>query len=97
MVVENPDKHHSNETRRFVEEQEGQIQLVYLPPYSPELNPDEQVWNHAKREIGKRTILNKTMLERVVLGVMRSLQKKKDLVRSFFQLPGTRYVLENMN
>ena len=29
--------------------------------------------------IGKRTILNKTMLESVVLCVMRSLQKKKDL------------------
>ena len=45
----------------------------------------------------KRAILNKTTLERVVLGVMRSLQKKKDLVRSFFQLPGTGYILENMN
>ncbi|MGM0672981.1 MAG: hypothetical protein ACQETY_12925 [Pseudomonadota bacterium] len=54
------------------------------------------MWNHAKREIGKRTILNKTRLERVVLGVMRSLQKKKDLVRSFFQLSGTRYILETM-
>jgi len=97
VVVDNAKYHHSRETRRFVEEQEGQIQLVYLPPYSPELNPDEQVWNHAKREIGKRAILNKATLERVVLGVMRSLQKKKDLVRSFFQLPGTRYVLETMN
>jgi transposase len=73
VVVDNAKYHHSRETRRFVEQQEGQIQLVYLPPYSPELNPDEQVWNHAKREIGKRTILNKTTLERVVLGVMRSL------------------------
>lgn len=97
VVVDNAKYHHSRETRRFVEQQEGQIQLVYLPPYSPELNPDEQVWNHAKREIGKRTILNKTMLERVVLGVMRSLQKKKDLVRSFFQLPGTRYILDAIN
>ena len=40
------------------------------------------MWNHAKREIGKRTILRKTMLERVVLGIMRSLQKKKDLMRT---------------
>jgi transposase len=75
---------------------EGQIQLVYLPPYSPELNPDEQVWHHAKSEIGKRTILTKTTLERVVRGVMHSLQKK-DLVRSFFQLPGTRYILDAIN
>jgi len=94
VVADNAKYHHSKETRRFIEAQDGQIELVYLPPYSPELNPDEQVWNHAKREIGKRAILNKATLERVVLGVMRSLQKQKDLVRSFFQLAGTRYILE---
>ena len=55
------------------------------------------MWNHVKREIGKRTSSNKTMLQRVGLGVMRLLQKKKDLVRSFFQLPGTRNILDTMN
>ena len=52
--------------------------------------------NDAKRELGKRTFLDKTILEREVLGVMRSLQKK-DLVRSFFQPLGTRYILEAIN
>ena len=44
VVVDNAKYHHSKEKRRFVEVQEGRIQLVSLPPYSPELNPDEQVW-----------------------------------------------------
>ena len=74
----------------FIEIQGGQIELVYLPPYAPELNPDEQVWSHAKGEIGKRAVLNKARLQRVLLGVMRSLQKQKGLVRSFLQLPGAR-------
>ena len=60
---------HSKETRRFIEAQEGRIELVYLPPYSP---------------------------ERVVLGIVRSFQKQNDLVRSFFQLLGTRYILKAM-
>jgi len=28
---------------------------------------------------------------------MRSLQKKTDLIRSFFQLAGIRYIVETMN
>lgn len=39
VVVDNAKYHHSRETRRFVEQQEGQIQLVYLPPYSPRTEP----------------------------------------------------------
>jgi len=27
------------------------LELLYFPPYSSELNPEEQVWNQAKREI----------------------------------------------
>jgi transposase len=27
--------------------------MAFLPAYSPELNPDEQVWNHAKAKVGK--------------------------------------------
>ena len=94
VVADNAKYHHSKETRRFIEQQKGQIQLVYLPPYSPELNPDEQVWNHAKRELGKRAIRSKQALESAVLSILRSLQKQKDLVRSFFRLPDTQYILE---
>jgi len=43
-------------THRFIEHQDGQTQRVYLPPYSPALNPDGQVWNHAKQELDNRTI-----------------------------------------
>jgi len=28
-----------------VAETKGKLRLFYLPPYSPELNPDELVWN----------------------------------------------------
>ncbi|MBR0370796.1 MAG: transposase [Methanobrevibacter sp.] len=27
------------------------ITLIYLPPYSPHLNPIEQIWRQMKREI----------------------------------------------
>ncbi|HEB94464.1 MAG TPA: IS630 family transposase [Gammaproteobacteria bacterium] len=53
VVVDNAKYHHSKETQKFVEQQNGEVLLVFLPAYSPELNPDEQVWNHAKRQLGQ--------------------------------------------
>ena len=37
----------------------GWLELVYLPPYSPELNPSELIWAHLKSH-GLNRILTKT-------------------------------------
>ena len=34
--------------RKYLEEQADRIHVEWLPAYAPELNPSEQVWNHAK-------------------------------------------------
>lgn len=93
VVADNAKYHHSKATRRFIEEQDGQIQLVYQPPFSPELNPGEQVWNHARWKLGNQAILSRPALEQAVFRILRSLQKQKNRVRSFFRLPDTRYIL----
>ena len=64
VIVDNARYHHSKETRRYIDEQDGNILLTFLPAYSPELNPDEQVWNHAKAHLGKRSIFNKQDMKR---------------------------------
>lgn len=33
--------------------------VEHLPAYSPELNPDEQVWNHAKGRLAKLFVATK--------------------------------------
>ena len=66
--------------------------LLYLPPYSPELNPDELVWNDVKNNGVARSIVNGPRdLHRVVVGRLRFLQKSPERIRSFFQAPETRY------
>ena len=69
----------------------GEIMMTFLPAYSPELNPDEQVRNHAKADVGKRTIQSKDDMERTIMSAMRVIQGKVDLVKSFFRLPDTLY------
>jgi transposase len=42
--------HRCQEVKAFLARPAGQgVQLEQLPPYAPELNPDEGVWNYLKR------------------------------------------------
>jgi putative transposase len=49
LVLDNFRSHKAQITREKAEELG--IVLTYLPPYSPDLNPIEQVWRSLKREI----------------------------------------------
>jgi len=91
IVADNARYHHSKQVQAFLKTQYGEIMMAFLPAYSPELNPDEQVWNHAKADVGKRTIQSKDEMEKTILSVMRVIQNKSELVKSFFQLPDTQY------
>jgi len=93
VITDNARYHHSKETQKFIQQQE-EILLEFIPAYSPELNPDEQVWNHLKQRLSKRPVFNKDDMKSSVLSIMRSLQKQKKLIQSFFRLKDTRYVLK---
>ena len=68
------------------------IRLLFLPPYSPEINPDELVWNDVKNNgVGRTLIRNVRDLNRAVNSRLRLLQKNPDKVRAFFQMETTRY------
>jgi transposase len=91
VIADNARYHHSKKVQVFLKTQIGQIMMAFLPAYSPELNPDEQVWNHAKAEVGKYPIKSKLEMETLILSAMLSIQQKIELVKSFFQLPDTLY------
>jgi len=95
VIADNAKYHHSKKVQEFLnkKEQQGNIMMAFLPPYSPELNPDEQVWNYAKREVGKRVIRSKEEMEKVILSVMCAIQKNVELIQSFFRMPDTEYAL----
>ena len=49
VVMDRAPPHTSKKTRGFIERQK-RLHVFYLPPYSPDWNPDEQVWNHLTHE-----------------------------------------------
>ena len=73
VIAENARYHDSKQVQEFLKTQSGEIMMAFLPAYSPELNQDEQVWNHAKADVGKRTIQSKYGMERVLFSAMRTI------------------------
>ena len=94
LVLDNHPVHKSKAVREFVESQEGRLELHFLPPYSPELNPVEQVWRHAKsHQVGKQVITGPDQLKRLAISALRRLQKLPNIIRSFFRHPECAYTL----
>lgn len=92
LIVDNHPVHRAKSVKTFAESVKDRFRLFYLPSYSPELNPDERVWNDLKNNaIGKHSITCPEQLTKAVLGTLRSIQKSPARVRSYFNNETTRY------
>jgi len=83
--------HNSAEVNSFVATQNGEITIANLPRYSPEVNPDEQVWNHAKARLSKLFIITKKEFKRSIVQIMKDIKSTSMLIKSFFQMKNTKY------
>lgn len=92
LIVDRAPFHTSKAVRKFVCRHRKQLRLHYLPTYSPELNPDEHVWEEIKdKRLGRQSIKNKRDLKQRLYSALTSLQKTTARVTSFFHLPDTQY------
>ncbi len=92
LIVDGYPAHRSKKAKAFIESVGGEIELFFLPPYSPELNPDELAWNVLKNGIvGRSTVKDKGELKAKVVSGLRRIQKDPEKVKSFFQHPKTQY------
>ena len=92
LIVDNHPVHKSIKVRKFVQSTKGKLRLFYLPPYSPELNPDELVWNHVKNHrIGRKLIKGPDDLKAKVMSCLKSIQRMPNKIIGFFKEPQVRY------
>jgi len=95
LIVDGHPVHRSARVKAFVEATDGRLKLFHLPAYSPELNPDEQVWNQLKNHrIGKMFIKSLNEMVEKIGSALRSIQRSPALIRSFFQHRECRYAAE---
>jgi transposase len=93
LIVDGHPAHRAKATTAFAASTDGRLRLIFLPGYSPELNPDEWVWKNVKHDrIGKTGVTSKDDLKTKAIGALRRLQKLPALVRAFFADPHLRYI-----
>lgn len=51
LVLDNARFHHAIINRKFLKSVKDEIVLMYLPAYSPELNPIESFWKKTRRAV----------------------------------------------
>jgi len=92
LIIDNGPSHISKMTRNFAESVKSKLELFYLPPYSPELNPDELVWNHLKNHtVGRSIVTDKKDFKKQVTKSMKSLQKNPEKIMAFFGKDSLKY------
>lgn len=92
LVLDNHRVHHSKIVKEWLEQHKEQIELFFLPSYSPELNPDEYLNGNLKQKIrsglparSQKDLIKKTR------SFMKTLQRRPHHVRGYFKHPKATY------
>ena len=92
LIMDNLRVHHSKPVKKWVKEHNDQIELFFLPSYSPELNPDEYLNCDLKDGVhSKVPSRSKKDLKKKALSHLRKIQKSPDRVKSYFKHPKIAY------
>jgi len=92
VILDNLNVHKAAKVRAWVEAHCDAIELFYLPPYAPELNPDEYLNGDLKLGVAKRApARTKPELFKVARSHLRMLQRRPARVRRFFEHPRVSY------
>ena len=73
LIVDRGPAHRAKKTKAFVETLGGELRLFFLPPYSPDRNPDELVWKHLKADTVGRCRNSE----------LRGLQRESEIIDAF--------------
>lgn len=93
LIVDGSSVHKAKEVKEFVAKTEGALKLFFLPPYSPELNPDEWVNKNVKHDRAARAVVQSVEeLKGVMFSALRRLQKSPQIGRGFFADPKLAYI-----
>lgn len=92
LILDNLKVHKAAKVRAWVRAHRHQIELFYLPPYAPELNPDEYLNGDLKLGVAARApARTKPELTKAAKSHLRTLQRRPARVRRFFQHPRVSY------
>ncbi len=71
VILDNAKVHYDEEAVAMIETVGASI--IYLPPYSPELNPIENIWSKVKNYLKKITILDTEQLYQAIADALKTI------------------------
>ena len=92
LILDNLNVHKAKQVRAWVAAHADEIALFYLPPYAPDLNPDEYLNGDLKLSVAKRApARHRDALLQTATSHLRSLQRRPERVKRFFLHPRVQY------
>lgn len=86
LIVDGHPVHKSRSVRRWLAEHAAQIQIFWLPSYSPELNPDELLNQDVKTNaLGRVRPVDVREMMANVRSYLRITQSRPQLVKNYFR------------
>ena len=84
VVMDQARPHTSKMTKAFIDGK-ARLHVFYLPPYSPDWNPDEKVWNHLKNhELKAHRATNKQELYELTERKLANMSDDRDLLQGLY-------------
>src|SRR5260370_61549 len=85
LIVDGHPSHTAKTVQHYVDSLRGRLELHRLPAYAPDLNPDEFVWSHMKKNgVSKKPLKQNEALRDRVEADLLAIKADPALVRSFF-------------
>ena len=92
LILDNLKVHHCKPVKAWLAEHVDEIEVFYLPSYSPELNPDEMANADLKQAVTKLApARTKLQLVKATGRHLRSVQKQPERIRKYFDHEKLRY------
>jgi len=92
LILDNLNVHKSRDVQAWLQENRQRIEVFYLPPYSPELNPDEYLNGDLKRAVHQDVPpQDAQQLRLIAQRHLRVIQRSRPRVRNYFRHRAIRY------
>lgn len=92
LILDNLGVHHCKPVKAWLAENKDDIEVFYLPSYSPELNPDERLNADLKHAISTKVpVRTKAKLQAVASEHMQRIERDPARVMRYFQDPIVKY------
>lgn len=76
MVLDNARVHHAKALQPFLLANEDKLELFFLPPYSPDLNPMEWFWKFLRKRVTHNTFFDEfTKFQRAIVKFIRNFKR----------------------